>query len=178
MSNRKEKALHVGKRLRLIIGIVLLLFVASVRLSFAQPPIPFSKYDEATLDISTAVEIALKNNPDFIITQARVAQAEEQLKVMRGLIYPTLSLSASYVRIEEIAGSGGNQFRSSNTDLASGQIEARYVISLKGSRKAAIDEARKEAVAVTLDEKQVQNMLVHQVPPTKMTQNDTLTQYI
>lgn len=161
MSHRKEKSLHVGKRLRLIIGIVLLLLVTSVRLSFAQPPIPFSKYDGTTLDIYIAVEIALENNPDFIITRARVAQAEEQLKEMRSLIYPTLSLSASYERTEEVA--GASQFKSSNTDVAAGQIEARYVISLKGSRKAAIDEAKKEAIAVTLDEKQVQNMLVHQV---------------
>ena len=163
MSNRTEKALHVGKHLRLIIGIALLLLITFSRLSFAQLPFTFSKYNGTTLDISTAVEIAFKNNPDFTITRARVAQAEEQLKEMRSLLYPTLILSASYERIEETAGAGASQFRSSDTDVAAGQIEARYVISLKGSRKAAIAEARKEAIAFTLDEKQVQNLLVHQV---------------
>ena len=163
MSHQKEKALHIGTRLQQMIGIVLLLLATSVRFSFAQSPTPFSKYDGKTLDIPTAIEIALKNNPNFIVTQARVAQAEEQLKEMRSLIYPTLSLTARYERIGETAGTGASQFRSSDTDVASGQIEARYVISLKGSRKAAIAEAREEANAVALDEKQVQNLLVHQV---------------
>lgn len=163
MINRREKGLQVGILLQLVTGVMLLFLLASFTLSFGQSSIPFSKYDGATLDIPTAVKIALENNPNFTITRARIAQAEEQLKEMRSLIYPTLSLSASYVRIEEIAGSGGNQFRSSNTDVASGQIEARYVVSLKGSRKAAIDEAKKEAIAVVLDKKQVQNLLIHQV---------------
>jgi outer membrane protein len=163
MSNRKEKALHAGKHMRLIIGVALLLLATFFKPSFAQFPFTISKYNGTTLDISTAVGIAFKNNPDFTITQARVAQAEEQLKEMRSLLYPTLILSASYERIEETAGAGASQFRSSDTDVAAGQIEARYVISLKGSRKAAIAEARKEAIAFTLDEKQVQNLLVHQV---------------
>lgn len=163
MINRKEKGLQVGTLLQLVTGVVLLFLLTSFTLSFGQSPIPFSKYDGTTLDISTAVEIALANNPNLTITRARVAQAEEQLKEMRSLLYPTLSLSASYERIEETAGAGASQFRSSDTDVAAGQIEARYVISLKGSRKAAIDEAKKEAIAVTLDEKQVLNLLVHQV---------------
>jgi outer membrane protein len=163
MITERENALYSGKLFLFVIGLIFILLHASLKVTFGQVPVPFSHYDEATLTIESAIKIALENNPDLKIAQFRIKQAEAQLKEMESLIYPTVSLNASYERVEETAGAVSSQFRTSDTGVAAGQIEARYLISLKGSRKAAIAGAEKEALAVTLDKEQVQNMLVHQV---------------
>ncbi|MFQ5900634.1 MAG: TolC family protein [Thermodesulfobacteriota bacterium] len=160
MRIRKNKILIGIDLFEMITGVILSILLTSYQVLANEAITPPKN---RTLNISAAIELALSNNSDVRIARARIGQAEERLKEVRSAIYPTLTLRAGYERIEEIASGGLGQFIPSDINRGSGQIETRYLISLGGGRRASIKQAKEEVKAVTLEKRQVQTLLAHQV---------------
>lgn len=106
------------------------------------------------------VTSAAASNLDVVQAVARLRQAREQLVQSRSSLFPQLSGSGSYSRLEVLRGGGGTTTLPDGTivqrsigasDSFSGGLDARYQADLFGGIRSGIDASRAQLDATRYD---------------------------
>ena len=82
--------------------------------------------------LNELIEIALRDNPNLRVTEARLEQAERNFARNRDDLFPDLTLSARTGRTE----SGGNQVPETTRDSTSVDLSTSYNVDLFGAQAA------------------------------------------
>ena len=114
-------------------------------------------YKKLPLQLEQAVELALKENPELIITRYAAKVAQEDIAIAKTAFYPRLNLYAEGLRKENDAGVKGYD------NEASAGVEFRYNLFNGGSDQAALKSALASKKAAGYHTDYIQRIIREQV---------------
>lgn len=136
----------------------------SVSAPETRPPTPeqlvdwWREFDDPVL--TGLIESAIADNTDLDVALARLRQAREALVVSRSALYPTISGSAGYNRVEPLRGGGTAITQPDGTVVIAGGdgvdslslgLDASYQLDLFGGNRRSVQASRAELEASGFD---------------------------